>query len=108
MNTSKEGEKKKGIFFTLLGYRTEGPLMFGLSDIQKTGSILSLGRRCIPPCLGVRICSRTFAVVGVYVPRPSNTNLATLPVRKHKVQGFELEESDTKNMFTEVTEDSNT
>lgn len=109
---------KKTVFVTLLGYRTEGPLMFELSDIQKAGSIQSLGRNsAIPPCLGSMICSRTFAVVSrclhgetfsTVVLKAAAPNLATLPSQRPEVQDYELEESDTKNMFPEGTEDFQT
>lgn len=109
---------KKALFVTLLGYRTEGPLMFQLSDIQEAGSIQSLGRSSdIPACLGSRICPRTFAVVGrclhgetfnTVVLKVAAPNLATLPSQRPDVQDYELEESDTKHTFPEGAEDFQT
>lgn len=89
--------------------------MFELSDIPKAGSIQSCGRRsAVPACLGCRICSRTFAVVSWYlhvetfntvVLRAAAPHLATLPSQR---QDYEVEESDTKNMFPEGIEDFQT
>lgn len=86
--------------------------MFELSDIQ------SLGRSsAIPARLGRGIRSRTFAVVSrclhgetfnTVVLTVAAPNLTTLPFQSPELQNYELEESDTKNIFPEGTEDFQT
>lgn len=78
------------MLFILWGYRTEGFPIFELTDMQKAGSIQSLGKSsALLACLGRRICSRTFAVVS-WCLRGDIFNTVMLKVVAPPLPGFHL------------------